>query len=301
VSSRVQKKASAREKAARIRAEQLRAERRRRLLVAGAAVTGVLIIVIALVVAKLAGVSETTAAAPTGKASAGVVSALSSVPASVFDQVGTSKADGEPKKIDAPALTAGGKPRVLYVGAEFCPYCAAERWPMAVALARFGSFTGLGSTASASDDVFPKTPTLSFHGASYTSQYLAFTGVETTTNKKVGGSYQALDNPSSADQKIMDTYNQPPYVSGQGGAIPFVDIGGTYVSAGATYSPQLLAGKTHAQVAAALKDPTSAIAQAVDGSANLFTAAICQVTGNKPGNVCTSAGVTGAAASLGKS
>lgn len=25
-------------------------------------------------------------------------------------------------------LTAGGKPEVLYVGTEFCPYCAAENW-----------------------------------------------------------------------------------------------------------------------------------------------------------------------------
>src|SRR6476661_2395167 len=300
VSSRAQKKATAREKAAQIRAEQLRVERRRRLILASGAVVLVLVVVAALVVAKLSGAGKQPAAAPSGKASASVVAAVSSVPGTVLDGIGVGKSQGAPHRITAPALTAAGKPRVLYVGAEYCPFCAAERWPVAVALSPFGEFTGLGATSSASDDVFPNTPTLSFHGATFTSPYVSFTGLETTTNKKVGGSYQALDTVSSADQKVLDTYNQPPYVTGQGGAIPFIDIGGRYVSAGATYSPQLLAGKTHAQVAAALKDPSSPIAQAVDGSANLFTAAICQVTGGKPGNVCTTAGVTAATAALGK-
>ena len=293
-------KATAREKAARLRAEQQRGERRRRLLLAGGAIGLVLVVVAALVIAKLSGAGTTTAT-PSGKASPQVVSALRSVPDSVLDSIGTGKAEGAPRKITAPALTAGGKPRVLYVGAEYCPFCAAERWPMTVALSRFGTFTGLGATSSAADDVYPNTPTLSFHGATYSSPYVAFTGVETTTNKKVGGSYKPLDTLAPADQKVLETYDQPPYVPGQGGSIPFIDIGGTYVLAGATYSPQLLAGKTHAQVAAALKDPSSPIAQAVDGSANLFTAAICQVTGNQPGDVCTRPGVTEAAAKLGKS
>ncbi len=300
MSSRVQRKTSAREKAAQLRAEQLRAERRRRLLVAGSAVAVVLVIVAALVIAKLTGVGDNPPATPTGQASAKVVSGLS-VPASVLDQVGTGKAEGGPQKADAPALTTNGKARVLYVGAEYCPYCAAERWPMAVALTRFGKFTGLGVTESASEDAFPNTPTLSFHGAKFTSPYVAFTGVETTSNKKAGGGYAPLDSLSAQDQKIFDTYNKPPYVSGEGGAIPFIDIGGTYISSGATYSPDLLAGKTHEQVAAALKDPGSDIAKAVGGSANMFTAAICAATGNKPGDVCTSTGVTKAAASLGKS
>jgi hypothetical protein len=301
VSSRVQKKATAREKAARLRAEQLRTERRRRLALAGSAVGVVLIIIVALVVAKLTGAGDSSTAAPSGRASAAVASAVGSVPASVLDSVGTGGASGGPKTICAPALTAGSKPRVLYIGAEYCPYCAAERWPVAVALSRFGSFTNLGATASASDDVYPSTPTLSFHGATFTSPYVAFTGVETTTNKKVGGQYTALDSPTAADQKVLDKYDASPYVSGGGGSIPFIDIGGTFVSAGATYSPQLLAGKSHEQVAAALKDPKSDIAKAVGGSANLFTAAICQVTGGKPTNVCSSSGVTAAAAKLGTS
>ena len=43
------------------------------------------------------------------------------------------------------ALTSNGKPEILYIGAEFCPYCAAERWAIAVALSRFGTLSPLHS------------------------------------------------------------------------------------------------------------------------------------------------------------
>jgi hypothetical protein len=59
---------------------------------------------------------------------------------------------------------------VLYAGAEYCPFCAAERWALATALSRFGTFTNLGTTASAGGQEYaPNTATLSFHGATYTS------------------------------------------------------------------------------------------------------------------------------------
>lgn len=299
VSSRVGRKATAREKAAQVRYEQLRAEKRRRLLIALGAVVAVLAVVAGLVVAKVVtGSNGGGTPAATGTAGDRLLSTLSSVPATTLDKVGAGSVQGGLQKISAPALNAGGKPKVLYIGAEYCPYCAAERWPMVVALSRFGHFTGLRLTHSASNDVFPNTPTLSFHGAHYASKYVAFTGVETSSNKIVNGQYAPLDTPSPADQKTFAIYDRPPYVSGGAGAIPFIDIAGRYVSAGATYSPQLLAGKTHQQIAAALKDPTSPIAQAVDGSANLFTAAICKVTGNNPANVCTTKGVQAAAAHL---
>ncbi len=171
---------------------------------------------------------------------------------------------------------------------------------MAVALSRLGTFANLGTTHSAGNDVFPNTPTLSFHGVSYTSRYLALTGVETTTNEAVNGGYKPLDNPTAEDQKTFDTYNRPPYVKSMG-SISFVAIGGKYVSSGASYSPELLTGKTQAAIAAALKDPADPIAKAVDGSANLYTAALCKLTGGQPVDVCGSPAVTAAAGKLGKS
>ena len=299
MSSRVEKKASARERAARLRAEQQRADRRRRVFLASGAVLAVVVVLGGLVAIKLSGLGSSTSTGRSGQADAALLAALS-VPPGTLDAVGTGTAQGGPKKIDAPALARDGKPRVLYIGAEYCPYCAAERWPVAVALSRFGTFSQLGTTHSSGDDVFPNTPTLSFHDSAYTSKYVDFTGVETTTNKRTATGYQKLDEPSAADQKIFDTYNQPPYVSGQGGAIPFVDLGGTFVSSGATYGPQLLQGKTHAEIAKALQDPKDPISKAVNGSANLFTAAICQATDNQPSNVCSSSGVRAAAAKLGR-
>jgi hypothetical protein len=284
---------------AQLRREEARRERRRRLLLAGAVVAAVLIVVVAVVAIGLSTRPSSGSGSASSSASTQVAKAVSSVPASTLDTIGAGSIKAGPAKISAPALTDAGKPQVLYVGAEYCPYCAAQRWPLTVALSRFGTWSHLGQTHSATADVFPDTPTLSFHGASLDSQYLSFTGVETTSNKPQGGSYAPLDKLTGAEQKIVDTYNRPPYTSGAAGSIPFVDLAGKYVSSGASYSPQLLAGKSHAQVAAALTDPSSAIAQAVDGTADVYTAALCRVTGQKPANVCTSQAVTKASAALG--
>ncbi|GAB3929061.1 hypothetical protein GCM10029976_028000 [Kribbella albertanoniae] len=301
MSRRVEQKAQARERVAALRAQQQRAERRKRLLIAVGAVVAVVVVIGGLVIIKVAGGGDKTATGPSGTADAQIVAALSSIPAETFAKVGSDDVQAAPSAITAPPLTADGKPKVLYIGAEFCPYCAAERWPVSVALARFGTFQNLGTTHSAADDVFPNTPTLSYHGAKYTSQYLSFTGLETTTNEKgADGQYKPLDTPSAEDQKTFQTYNAPPYVK-SGGSIPFVDLGGKFVGSGATFSPEILAGKNQAEIAESLKDASSPIAKAVDGSANVYTAALCQLTNNQPANVCSTDAVKAAAGKLGKS
>jgi len=190
-------------------------------------------------------------------------------------------------------LMADGKPLVIYVGAEYCPYCAAQRWGMVVALSRFGSFTGLQTTHSSSTDAFPNTATLSFHGTTYTSAYLSFQGVETKSNVRRGNTYATLDKPTAQQEQLLQKYDAPPYVPASStGAIPFIDFGNRYFAAGASISPQLLAGMSASDIARALSDPSSPIAQAVGGSANAFTAAICDLTGARPGDVCTSASAT---------
>jgi hypothetical protein len=55
---------------------------------------------------------------------------------------------------------------------------------------------------------------------------------------------------------------------------------------------------SHRQIATALSDPTSPVAKAVDGSANVLTAALCEVTGQRPSAVCTAPGVVAAAKTL---
>lgn len=276
-------------------AQQRGKARRARIAVAGAAVALVVVLLGVLVVVKLnSGSAAQTAPAPTGSAAAAALAAATGVPASVLDQVKAGKVDVAPKAVSGQQLlTDSGKPLVLYVGAEYCPFCAAQRWPMVVALSRFGTFGGLRLTTSSASDVYPNTATLSFYGATYTSDYLRFQGVETTSNVRQGQGYAPLQPLTPQQHQLMSTLNAPPYVpKADAGSIPFIDYANRAVSAGASYSPQLLAGKSADQIAAALSDPASPIAQAVDGEANAITALLCRLTGAQPSQVCGSPAVT---------
>jgi hypothetical protein len=283
----------AQERARQALAAQRAAEaQRRRLLIAGAAVAAVVVVLGILVVVKLVGGSGSAApAASASPASSAVLGEVTAVPATVLDKVGTGKVTGLPKTTKGQAvLSDAGKPLVVYLGAEYCPFCAAQRWAVVVALSRFGTFTDLGQTHSSSTDVFPNTATLSFHGASYSSQYLAFQGVEMQSNQPQGNGYAPLDTPTAQQEQLLKTYDAAPYVdANSAGAIPFLDLANQAVLAGASYDPQLLAGKSADEIAAALSDPASPIAQAVDGTANAFTTLLCQLTNAQPAPVCTSA------------
>ncbi len=261
---------------------------------------GVAIVIVAVLAAVKAATGSGPKSGQTASTAANdVISKVTSVPAGTFDAVGVGTVKTMPKPITAPALTADGKPRVLYIGAEYCPFCATERWAVVAALSRFGTFHNLGQTASSPSDVYPNTPTLTFHGSSFTSDTISFTGVETQSNQVVGGQYAPLDKLSAADENILKTYDAPPYVPKTSeGSIPFIDIGGKYIVSGASYDPQVLQGKTHAQIADALADPNSPIAKAVDGTANVITAAVCATTKGAPTTVCQSSGVQAATAAL---
>ena len=272
-----------------------RAEQRRRILIASGSVVAVLAIVLAFVVIKLnsTAVLGQLAERPDrrGPGQRGVRQSPS-VPASTLDKVGTGSGavTAKPTTISGSALTANGKPEVLYMGAEYCPYCAAERWAMIVALSRFGTFSGLATVHSAAAngageaEPDPNTPTWTFVHATYTSKYLTFTPVELQTNipDPSSGTYTNLQTPTSAQEALINKYD-----SSSGGAIPFVDFGNKYVISGASYNPGVLDGLSWATIAADLSNPSSPVAQAVDGTANYITAAICQLTGNQPASACT--------------
>ena len=72
------------------------------------------------------------------------------------------------------------------------------------------------------------------------------------------------------------------------GSIPFIDLGSQFLVHGAQYDPQVLQGRTWAQVAAALRDPSSAIGRSAGAAASMITAAICTLTHDRPASVCTS-------------
>jgi hypothetical protein len=272
-----------RERVAAQRAAEHRAQVRNRVLLASGAIGVVIAVVVALIVIKTgSNTAKPAGNGPTGAALASVVSDTTSVPASVLDAVGAGSVTAKPASVSGPALTSGGKPEVLYMGAEYCPYCAFERWGMIVALSRFGTFSGLHTVHSSSTDAYSNTPTFTFYGSTYTSRNLTFTPVEETTNIPQGNSYTPLQRPTPQQQALMAKYDP-------GLSIPFTDIGNKYTIVGASASPQVLAGKSWAQIAASLKDPSSPVAQAVDGTANYMTAAICKLTNNQPASACTPA------------
>ena len=193
-----------------------------------------------------------------------------------------------------PLLGAGGKPQVLYVGADFCPYCAAQRWSMVVALSRFGSFGHLFLTTSSSTDKFPDTATFSFHGSTYTSQYLDFVGLE--TSDRTG---QPLDSLTTEQKALFDKYAAPPYVPAAAkGGIPWLDVAGRSAMISSGYTPQVLAGLNWAQIAEKLGNADEQVTKGIVGNANNITAAICKATGMQPAAVCGVAPIAGLAARM---
>ena len=234
-----------------------------------------------VVVAFLAYRYMTTPAPPppaTAATTAQILTTITSLPASEFDQVGMGSATNIIQKVSGSALLGpAGKPLIFYYGAEFCPFCAAERWPMIIALSRFGTFSGLKTTTSSSTDVFPNTPTFTFHGATYASTYVELQTVEVSDRNQ-----KPLETPTSAQEALVVKYNP-------NGTIPFVDMGNKFVIPRATYQPDPLTGMTWQDIATALMNPESPQSAAIVGSANLVTAGICVLTSNQPSTVCTPA------------
>ena len=284
------KQQSAREKIAAQREAARKAERRNRVMITAGSTLVVLVIVAAFIVIKL------TQGSPSSSSSGGrtalpasVSSQVTGVPAATLDRVGKGAVaaftQGQPAFTPGSGapLTSSGKPQMLYIGAEFCPYCAATRWSMAIALSRFGTLTTpLHAIRSSPTDTDPNTATLTFYKTGYTSKYLDFTPVEVQTVSR-----GPLQNPTGPQNAIWAKYEPDPNSRGY----PFIAFSNKLVLKGPIYDAAVLQGKSWSQIAAALKDPTSPIAQGVDGAANYITGAICKMTNNQPSDVCSTPAV----------
>lgn len=190
--------------------------------------------------------------------------------------------------IAGPRPATGREPALLYIGADFCPYCAGERWGLALTLLRFGRLDGVRYMLSSATDVYANTPTFTFQHAVYKSPYLTFQAVETTDRLQ-----RQLMTPSALQLKILAKFDAPPYFPSSGG-IPFVYLDGKYVLATLLVAPNELDGKDWKQIADALADPKSALFQSVMPKVNLLTAAICRSNGSRPASVCQATGVRAA-------
>lgn len=272
-----------------LEAAQAAAERKRRLAIAGSA-TAVVVVVIAVVIfAALRAPKESqTSAKTSGTVSDVLAKDLASVPASAYDVVGVGTAQGNIIKAKTGDVALkNGKPRIVYVGAEFCPFCASERWALVTALSRFGTLTGLDYALSSASDNPASVPTVSFKDAKYTSDYLSFEAYEVSDRDQKP--LQTLPDDVAALQKADDPQ----------GSIPYIFFAGKAFQSGSIYDGSVLGSKPQDTIAAQVTDPTTAIAKGVLGGANLTTARLCTLTDNKPTDVCTSAGVKAAAVAAG--
>ncbi|MEJ2776397.1 DUF929 family protein [Sulfolobaceae archaeon RB850M] len=171
------------------------------------------------------------------------------------------------------AIDYNGKPVIIFVGAEWCPYCGAEMWAFIIALERFGNISGLEYMLSSSTDVYPNTPTFTIVNVTYQSPYLYLLEYEYQNRN-----HQPLQSIPANIYQLWQNLGR--------GSIPFVYVSGLYYQVGSTVNPSLLSGKNWSYVFQQLHNLSSPIAKEIYASANLLTAEFCIATDGKPYNVC---------------
>ncbi|MDE1855513.1 MAG: DUF929 family protein [Candidatus Micrarchaeota archaeon] len=249
----------------------------------GAIVVIILIVVAALVLTGGRGSGSASQLTQfDGKAVSQAVLSQLAIPGNVSSTIRAGFATNFPTKVSAPPLSINGKPEILYIGAEYCPFCAVHRWALVIALMRFGTFTGLNYMTSSATDSYPNTPTFTFANSAYSSPYISFVSRELTTNlfnSSIGG-YPTLQQLNASQQAIFSKFNS-------GGSIPFTDYANESIQVGSNFAdPTVLDNMNWSEIANLLQNPSSTQAQALVGSANLMTAQICKIDNNTPQSVC---------------
>ncbi len=100
------------------------------------------------------------------------------------------------------ALTIDGKPAIVFASEESCPFCAAERRPLVVALSNSGSWSHLGSTKPSATDVPGHRHALVPRGAELTLRT-----TELTDNLR-----RPLNAQTPLDTRPIGTYDDPPRI-----------------------------------------------------------------------------------------
>jgi len=230
-----------------------------------------------------AGVKPLTAATPAVSVSQGNSANGVQVPDTVLEQVGLAAGVSGPYVLkDKPALTERGKPVVMYIGADFCPYCATARWTLEIALAKFGTLADGPAVSSSPSDVYPNTASLGLHGSHYTSSYFSWEAAD-----GVGSGFPSRANMTQQELSTYKTYDQAPYTS-YAGSIPFIDIDNRYLVLGSNASIGPLQGLSAAEITKDLREPSSRVARAMDGAADYAIAALCSIAGNSSAAICSS-------------
>jgi Domain of unknown function (DUF929) len=272
----------------------------RRYLALGLIIVAICLLGALVLVRDNSGPSTTSTVETFNPAPSSLVSTMTSVPASVYNAVGVSS-PANPVQAPQPAgsgkaplwlATADGGPPlpvVFFYGAEFAPYAAVQRWPLILALSRFGTFDQIGLMQSSGSTAFADVSTFTFWNVSYKSKYLILESVERYSSlDPTGARYLRLQTPDARQAAAIASYGQ------SSNTFALLDVANRYVLNGASFTPGVLAGLSQSQIAGDLATTASPLTQAVVTAANEITASICAVDGDQPGSVCDSRGVLAA-------
>jgi uncharacterized protein DUF929 len=200
-----------------------------------------------------------------------VMAGLQSVSRQPYGPSPTSAMQADVDKFAQSPYVSNGKPEVVFVGGEFCPYCAVERWALIMALNRFGNFTNLHYTTSANDE--GDYATFTFAGSSYSSNYLVFKA------------YEAENRQGSALQTVPANYSSAWNTFGNG--FPFLNFGNTYVIKVSLLAfPDILAGGNWTSILNGISTSDSTGLQ-IREAANMITSVICKITSGAPAAICS--------------
>jgi len=271
----------------------------RRYLALGLIIVAICLLGALVLVRDNSGPSTTSTVETFSPAPSSLISTLTSVPASVYDAVGVSSPANPVQPLEPAGngsepmwLAANGgapEPVVFFYGAEFAPYAAVQRWPLLLALSRFGTFNQLGLMQSSGSTAFANLSTFTFSNLSYSSKYLILESVERYSSlNPTGARYLSLQTPNARQAAAIASYGT------SADTFALLDVANRFVLNGASFAPGVLAGLSQSQIAGNLTTPASPLTQAVLSAANEITATICAVDGDKPDAVCESKGVLAA-------
>ena len=180
-------------------------------------------------------------------------------------------------EVSKDTMRRAGKLFVFFMGAEFDPYCAAERWAIVRSLQKFGQWDGLKQTISAArDEPFLNLPTYDFTKATYTSPHIEFVAREIKDRE-----FNPLQKLLKTEEKLLRKFNPKK-------EIPFLLIAGRFTQIGSGFTPKIFIGHTFRQTETELKKVESEIRKTIDDEANIISALLC-VSGLPP-ELCKEAG-----------
>ena len=153
---------------------------------------------------------------------------------------------------------------MFFMGAEYCPYCAAERWAIVRSLQKFGQWEGLKQTISAArDEPYLNLPTYDFTKATYTSPHIEFVAREIKDRE-----FRPLQKLLKTEEKLVRKFNPKK-------EIPFLLVGGRFAQLGSGFPPKIFIGHTFRQTETELKKAESDIRKTIDEEANIISALLC--------------------------